>query len=112
MRAPTRAQDRAKYGIVASGQRLVQSRKRLRVLIPNPSPLLDVEVQAELVGVRTQLQRLHLVDRLVPDPGVDHVGREDVAAEQELVVARNAFKASSNEPGACGTFFISSGSRS
>ena len=70
-----------------------------------------VEVQAELVGVRTQTHGVHLVLRLVPDPGVDHVRREHVAAEQELWSLRAA-RAPSSEPGVVGTFFISSGARS
>ena len=46
----------------------------------------DVVIERELVGMRADAERLDLVGLLVPDPGVDHVGGEDVAAEQELVV--------------------------
>jgi len=59
-------------------------------IYPNPSPPipnpLNIRVHAELVRMRTQLELVALVLGLVPDPGVDHVGREDVATQQELVV--------------------------
>ena len=46
----------------------------------------DVVIERELVGVGPDPEGLDLVGLLVPDPGVDHVGGEDVAAEQEVVV--------------------------
>ena len=49
-------------------------------------PASHVVVECELVGVRADPDRLDFVGLLVPDPGVDDVGGEDVAAEQELVV--------------------------
>ncbi len=48
--------------------------------------VLDVGVHAELVRMGTQTKRVDLILRLVPDPSVDHVGREDVTPEQEVVV--------------------------
>ena len=51
-----------------------------------PSSCSLVEVQAELVRVRPQPHGVDFLLRLVPDPGVDHVGGEHVAAEQELVI--------------------------
>ncbi len=88
-------------------------RLSLRDLDPPYGCFLDIVVQAELVGVRAQPHGVHLVLRLVPDPGVDHVGREHVAAEQELVVApASAASASSSEPGVLGTSASSSGARS
>src|SRR3954447_20956644 len=46
----------------------------------------DVVVEEELVGVRPQPDRVDLRRHLVVDVGVDEVGREHVALEQELVV--------------------------
>ena len=40
----------------------------------------------------TNADRLDFVGLLVPDPGVDHVGGEDVAAEQEIVVGSQGFE--------------------
>ena len=45
-----------------------------------------VEVQLELVRVRTELDRLDLLGALEVDPGLDEVLGEDPALEQELVV--------------------------
>ena len=36
--------------------------------------------------MRADAEGLDLVGLLVPDPGIDDVGREDVAAKQELVI--------------------------
>src|SRR4029450_13120886 len=47
---------------------------------------LDVEVQRELVRVRPQPDRVDLVLPLVLEPGLDEVGSEDVALQQEVVV--------------------------
>lgn len=47
---------------------------------------LHVEVEAELVWMRTQANRVDLLFPLVPDPRADYVLREDVAAQKELVV--------------------------
>ncbi len=49
-----------------------------------------VEVELELVRVRTQLERRDLVLALVVDPRLDQVRREDVALEEELVVGLEA----------------------
>ena len=49
-------------------------------------PLLHVVVEAELVRVRSETHGVDFALALVPDPRVDHVRREHVAAEQELVV--------------------------
>src|SRR5262245_26159252 len=46
----------------------------------------DVEVQGELVGVRTQPDRIHFVLALVVDPRLDEVRGEHVALQQELVI--------------------------
>ena len=53
---------------------------------------LDIIVECELVRVGTDADRLDFVGLLVPDPGVDDVGREDVAAQQELVVGSQGFE--------------------
>src|SRR5215472_12511240 len=45
-----------------------------------------VEVHRELVRMRAQPRLTDLAIHLVIDPGLDQVGREDVALEQELVV--------------------------
>src|SRR2546422_776174 len=45
----------------------------------------NVEVQGELVGMRAQPDGIDLVLPLVVDPGLDDVGREDVALEQPVV---------------------------
>ena len=42
--------------------------------------------------MRSDADRLDLVRLLVPDPGVDDVGREHVAAQQELVVGLEGFE--------------------
>jgi len=47
---------------------------------------LHVVVEAEFERVRAQPEGIDLVGRLVPDPGVDHVGRKHVAPQQEIVV--------------------------
>src|SRR5262245_66171674 len=49
-------------------------------------PCLDVVVEVELVGVRAQRDRVHLLIPLEGEPGLDHVLGEHVALEQELVV--------------------------
>src|SRR5579859_2315259 len=43
--------------------------------------LLDVVIKGELVGVGAPPEGLDLVRPLVPDPGVDDVGCEDIAPE-------------------------------
>src|SRR3954454_12397213 len=48
--------------------------------------LSDVEVHLELVRVRTEADRVHLVGALPLDPGLDQVLGEDVALEEVLVV--------------------------
>src|SRR3990172_6440079 len=48
---------------------------------------LDVVVQEELVGVGAQGDRIELALALVGGPRLDDVRREDVAAQQELVVS-------------------------
>src|SRR5690349_17119806 len=45
-----------------------------------------IVVQEELVRMRPQVDRRDVLGPLHGDPGVQHVGREDVALEQELVV--------------------------
>src|SRR4029079_2150751 len=59
--------------------------------VQNPSAgselTLVVEVQRELVRVRTQPERVHLVLTLVVDPGLDDLRREHVALEEERMVA-------------------------
>src|SRR5581483_8363141 len=47
---------------------------------------LDVVVEGELVGMRAQRYLLVLLIRLVVNIGLDQVGREDSALEQELVI--------------------------
>src|SRR6266542_6273702 len=47
---------------------------------------LHVVVESELVGVRTQPQRVDLVLALEGDPGLDDVRGEHATLEQELVV--------------------------
>src|SRR6476619_333189 len=47
---------------------------------------LDVEVHLELVGVRAEADRVHLVGPLVVDPRLDEVRGEDVPGEEVLVV--------------------------
>ena len=42
--------------------------------------------------MRPLAQRLHFAGLLVPDPGVDHVLGEDVAAKQEIVVVAESLK--------------------
>jgi len=49
--------------------------------------LLRVKIQAELVGVRPEADGIDLVLALVGDPGVDHVGGEDIAFEEEVAIA-------------------------
>jgi len=51
------------------------------------NPRLVIEVQRELVRVRTQPKRVDLVLTLVVDPGLDDLRRENVALEEEGVVA-------------------------
>src|SRR3954470_14916044 len=46
----------------------------------------DVEIQRELDGRRAQADGVQLSLHLVLDPRLDHVGREHVALEQELVI--------------------------
>lgn len=55
-----------------------------------PTGRSHVEVQLELVRVRTQLERGDLVRALEVDPRLDQVRREDVALEEELVVGLKA----------------------
>ena len=51
-----------------------------------PRDELDIKIQRELVGVRTQPDSVHFLVALVPDPPADHVAREHVALQQEIVV--------------------------
>src|SRR4026208_1783419 len=46
----------------------------------------DVVIELELMRVRPLLHRRDLIGALVVDPGLDQVGREDVADRQEVVV--------------------------
>src|SRR3989454_9389925 len=46
----------------------------------------DVVVQEELVRMRPQRHRIHFLGPLVREPGLDHVGREHVPSQQELVI--------------------------
>ena len=46
----------------------------------------DVVVHLELVRVRTQTDRVHLVGPLVVDPCLDEIGGENSAGLEELVV--------------------------
>ena len=48
--------------------------------------LLHVVVERELVGMWAGAEGVDLVGLLVPDPGVDDVRGEDIAAKQEVVV--------------------------
>ena len=50
-------------------------------------PALNIVVQAELVRVRTETERVDFALPFVVDPRADHVLREDVAAEEKLVIA-------------------------
>jgi hypothetical protein len=62
--------------------------------------------------MRSQGQCIDLILLLVADPGVDHVLREDVAAEQELVVLaerRQTLRTSANISGASSKTSLSSG---
>ena len=52
-----------------------------------------VVIKRELIGMGTDADGLDFVGLLVPDPGVDDVGGEDVAAEQEVVVGSQALRA-------------------
>jgi hypothetical protein len=47
---------------------------------------LDVEVEMELIGMRTEGDGIHLVLFLVIDPGFDEVFREDAALEQIVMI--------------------------
>src|SRR5258705_279169 len=47
---------------------------------------LDVVVEGELVGMRTQPDGIHLILPLVVDPRLDQVGGEDIALEEEGVI--------------------------
>jgi len=60
----------------------------LYALRPEKSPFRhsNVVIEREFVRVGTNPDRLDFVGPLVPDPGVDDVGGENVAAEQEIVV--------------------------
>src|SRR5271157_1184107 len=51
------------------------------------APTLDVVVHLELVGMGTQTHGVHFLLALVVDESVQHLLGEDVALEQELVVA-------------------------
>ena len=56
-------------------------------LAPQLCGVSGVVVQRELVGMRTQAQRIDLLGALVLQPGLDDVAREDVALQKEVVVA-------------------------
>ena len=53
---------------------------------PRTSPDLDVVVHRELVGVRALADGFDFVLGLVPNPCIDHVVGEDVAAQEEVVI--------------------------
>src|SRR6266702_1938831 len=58
----------------------------------NESTLLDVVIQMEFVWMRAQPDRIDLFLPLVVEPGLDHVGGEHIAAEQEGVIALERVK--------------------
>ncbi len=47
---------------------------------------LDVVIQREFVGVRTQPHGIHLVLPLIANPALDQIGRKNVSLEQEVMV--------------------------
>jgi hypothetical protein len=47
---------------------------------------LDVVVEIELVRVRPEIDGRDVLGPLHRDPGVQHVRREDIALEEELVI--------------------------
>jgi hypothetical protein len=72
-----------------SSQRLLNITLRRKGYMGEPPGFphaLRVVVQVELPGVGSQCDLLHLSGELVLQPGLDHVGREDVTLEQEIVV--------------------------
>src|SRR5436305_6076097 len=70
-----------------------QARRRYRPSISlrsfhacDTSTSSNVEVHTKLIRMRPRADRVYFVLALVLDPVVDHVGGEDVALEEELVV--------------------------
>src|SRR3990172_2377537 len=68
------------------------------------APSLAVVVKGELLRMGAQAHGIELGGGLVLDPGVDHVGREDVAAEQELVVLAQGLEGLAEAPRHLGHF--------
>src|SRR5262249_46352057 len=96
-RAPTMRRSLLTLPCSSSGTlKSTRTRTRLPVRSPRSSMVFlamacssrsDVEIEGELIGMGPQAQGLDLLLALVPDPGVDDVVGEDLALEQELVVA-------------------------
>ena len=59
---------------------------RRALLAAGTSPYLDVVVHRELVGVRALADGFDFVLGLVPNPCIDHVVGEDIAAQEEVVI--------------------------
>src|SRR5262249_60004634 len=87
---------RNEAGVVGDGSRAWDrgSYRPLRIIAaggggggasPGARPLLNVEVEGELVRVWAQPDGIDLVLPLVVDPRLDDVRREDVALEQPVV---------------------------
>ncbi len=101
--------------LVARGDRVRTTDWSARLALAQVSgaPWLDVVVHRELVRRGPQPDRVDLVDPLPVHPGLDQVGREDVALEQVVVVLlQRAPAPPASEPGTCVTLANSSGGRS
>ena len=90
-KSPSDDQDRALIlDQLSLGEQLAVDAARSSVDHPNRADAgrcrSNVVIECELVGVGTNPDGLDFVGPLVPDPGVDDVGGENVAAEQEIVV--------------------------
>src|SRR6266404_6228798 len=64
---------------------------------------LNIVVQVELPGMRAQPHGIDFSLALVRDVGLDQIGCENAAFEQELLSASSASKTCSSVPGTCFT---------
>ena len=80
------ATDEYRFTLMNSSKIELNSSVLIRVHLWPKMYFLDIEVHAEFVGVWPGSNGIDFVISLVFDPVVNHVRREDIAFEQELMI--------------------------